>query len=94
MHRTIVPNKIIVIIYSCLFFLANIYRPSLGKVQLGRPNPTQLQRLNFYPRKKNILLRIICTTNPQILIFNFDFHLLLKNILINLYKKMFFKLYI
>ena len=34
----IVHNKIISIICSCLFFcLANIYRPSLGKVQLGRP---------------------------------------------------------
>ena len=36
MHRTtIVQNKIISIICSCFFCLANIYRPSLGKVQLG-----------------------------------------------------------
>ena len=38
MHRTtIVQNKIISSISSCFFCLANIYRPSLGKVQLGRP---------------------------------------------------------
>ena len=35
MHRTIVQNKIIRIICSCLFCLANIYRPSLGKVQFS-----------------------------------------------------------
>ena len=39
MHRTtIVQNKIISSICSCLFFCpVNIYRPSLGKVRLGRP---------------------------------------------------------
>ena len=26
----------------------NIYRPSQGKVRLGRPNPKQIQPLNFY----------------------------------------------
>ena len=53
MHRTtIVQNKIINIICSCLFLCPiNIYRPSLGKVWLGRPNPKQLQMLNFYLRK-------------------------------------------
>ena len=34
------------------FCLANIYRPSLGKVWLGRPNPKQFQALNFYLRSK------------------------------------------
>ena len=53
MHRTtIVRNKIISIICNYLFFcLANIYRPSLGKVRLGKPNQTQ-QGLNFYLWKK------------------------------------------
>ena len=80
MHgTTIVQNKISIIICSCLFFCpANIYRPSLGKVRLGRPNPKLLQPLNFYckrKRKKPILLRIVCTTMYRSLIFNFDFHL-------------------
>ena len=52
---TIVQNKIIRIICSCLFFCpANIYRPSLGKVRLGRPNPNQSQLINFYLRIKKI----------------------------------------
>ena len=53
-HRTtIVQNKILRIIFSCLFFgIANIYWPSLGKVQLGRPNPKLLQTLNFYLERK------------------------------------------
>ena len=50
MYRTIVQNKIISIICSCLlyFCMANNYRPSLGKVRLGRANPTP----NFYLRRK------------------------------------------
>ena len=53
MHRTIVQNKIISIICSCLFFCpANIYRPSLGKVQLGKPNSIPIQALNIYFRRK------------------------------------------
>ena len=52
-RTTIVQNKIITIICSCLFFcLANIYRPSLGKVWLGRPNPNLFESLNFYLRRK------------------------------------------
>ena len=56
MHRTtIVQNKIVSSICSCLFFcLANTYRPSLGKERLGRPNSTPLQGLNFYVRRKKI----------------------------------------
>ena len=34
------------------FCPTNIYRPSPGKVQFGRPNPTPLQQLNFYFRRK------------------------------------------
>ena len=34
------------------FYLANIYRPGLGKVQLDRPNSKLIQPLNFYLRKK------------------------------------------
>ena len=53
MHRTIVDNEIQSIICSCLFFCtANIYRPSQGKVRLGRPNPKPIQPRNFYLRRK------------------------------------------
>ena len=54
MHRTtIVQNKIISSICSCLLFcLDNIYRPSLGKLQLGRPNPKPIPLLNFYLRRR------------------------------------------
>ena len=57
MHRTtIVQNKIISIICSRLFFCpANIYRPSLGKVRLGRPNSKPIQALNIYLRRKRPL---------------------------------------
>ena len=78
MHRTIIQNKILSIC-SCLFFcLPNIYRPSLGKVQLGRPNQKTIQPLNFYLRKKNILLRIVWTTMYHHPIFKFEFHLFKK----------------
>ena len=51
MHRTtIVQNSSIC---SCLLFcLDNIYRPSLGKLQLGRPNPKLIPQLNFYLRRR------------------------------------------
>ena len=54
MHRTtIVQNKIISIIWSWLFLGPdNIYRPSLGKVRLARPNKKPLPAFNFYLRKK------------------------------------------
>ena len=85
MHRTtIVQNKIISIICSCLFFcLANIYRPSLGKVWLGRPNSKPIPPHNFYlgrRKKKTILLRIVSNTTVQSPMFNFDFHLFLKKL--------------
>ena len=53
-HRTtIVQNKIIsTICFRYFFSPANIYRPSLGKVPLGRPNPKPIQPLNFYLRRK------------------------------------------
>ena len=53
MHRTtVVQNKIITIICLVFFCSANIYRPSLGKVQFGVPNPKQIQSFNFYLRGK------------------------------------------
>ena len=54
MHRTtIVHNKILSIICSCLFFCpANIYRPSLGKVRLGRPNKNRFSRSIFISEEK------------------------------------------
>ena len=52
MHRKpIVQNKIMIIIIF-FFCLANIYWPSLGKVQLGRPNPKPIQPINFYLRMR------------------------------------------
>ena len=55
--------KLEVLFVLAFFCLANIYRTSLGKEQLGKPNPNQSKSLNFYlRRKKNILLRIECTT--------------------------------
>ena len=66
MHRTIVQNKILRIICSCPFFCpGNIYRSSLGKVRLGRPNPKPPQPLNFYLRRKR---KNICITTYQSLI--------------------------
>ena len=80
MHRTtIVQNKIINIICSSFFCPANIYRPTLMKVLLGRPNTKPIQLVNFYLRwKKNILFRIVCTITVWCRIFNLDFHLFLK----------------
>ena len=50
---TIVQNKIISIICSWPFLCpANIYRPSLGQVWLGRPNPKPIAGLNFYLRRR------------------------------------------
>ena len=43
--------KLHVVFVLAFFCPANIYRPSQGKARLGRNNPTQLQRLNFYLRR-------------------------------------------
>ena len=80
MYRTtVVQNKIISIICSCLFFcLTNIYRPSLGKVWLGRSNPNHCTQFLSQKEKKNILLRIVCTTiSPRLRfsIFQFRAHI-------------------
>ena len=37
---------------------ANIYRPSLGKVWFDRPNPKQIQPLNFQEKKKTFYLEL------------------------------------
>ena len=65
MHRTtIVQNKILKDYLFLPFFCpANIYRPSLGMVQLALPKTTSAAQ--FLSQKKNnkpILLRIVCTT--------------------------------
>ena len=61
MHRTtVVQNKIIRIICSCIFFVLliciGLVEPSISlpirKVWSGRPNPKPLQPLNFYHRSK------------------------------------------
>ena len=48
MHRTTIEqNKIISIICSFFFFCpANIYRPSLGKLQLGKPKVYRLRQVD------------------------------------------------
>ena len=85
MHRTIVQNKIISIICSCPFFCpANIYRPGLRNLWLGRPNPHPTTTAQFLSQKKNILLRIVSTTNQHIPIFNFH---LFKKIYLNFLAK-------
>ena len=76
MHRTtIVQNKIISIICSCLFFwLANIYRPSLGKVQLGIPNLHSTTLLLPHPimlLHPTTLLHPITLLHTQLLLLNF-----------------------
>ena len=87
MHRTtIVQNKILSIIWSCFFNCPpNIYRPSLGKVWLGRPNQKLIQPLNFYLRrdKKD-------HSNQNCMHYNGmkpDFDLFLKKIFKNVIKK-------
>ena len=74
---TIVHNKIISIVCSCFFFcLANIYRPCLGKVQLGRPNgpnPNQPQSLNFYLRRK-IITKTFYSDLYALHVSLYDFH--------------------
>ena len=102
MHRiTIVQNKNQGFSKDYLFLpffcLVNIYRLSLRKVGLGRPNPKLLQPLNLYLRKKRKkihLLRIVCTTMYRSPILNFDFDLFKKKK--NMFKKtcQFFLLYI
>ena len=78
MHKTtIVQNKTLSIIRSCLFFVW-LYRPSLGKVWLGRPNPTPLQGPNFYLRRKKKHSFYSELHALQRTIFNFDFHLFKK----------------
>ena len=54
MHRKSIVQKKNYKYYLFLPFFcpANIYRPSLGKVWLGRPNPKPIQPLNFYLRRK------------------------------------------
>ena len=75
MHRTtIVQNKIISIICSCLFFcLVNIYRPSLRKVRLDRPNPNPSQSLNIYLRRKKKITQNCMHYNASSSDFQFSF---------------------
>ena len=91
MHRTtIVQNKISNSICSCLFFCPdNIYRLSLGKVRLGRPNPKLFESLNFYlTRKKNTFYSELYALQHLAPIFNFHFRLFLKNIFKNVSKNL------
>ena len=51
MHKTIVQNKIIAL-FALFFCPANIYRTSLQKVRLGRPNPHPTTTARFLSQKK------------------------------------------
>ena len=83
-YSVVKPADVNAIYFTSLRWIMNVwssFETSLGNVWLGRPNPKLPQTLNFYLRrrkKKTILLRIVCTTTLQSLIFNFDFHLFLK----------------
>ena len=80
--------KLKVLFLLAIFCPANIYRPSLWKVRLGRPNPNQSQSLNFYLRMKKTHSTQNCKhTMYRRPIFNFDFHLFLKNYFIKCIKK-------
>ena len=90
MHiTTIVQNEIISIICSCLFFyLANIYRPSLGKVQFGWPNPNQSPLLNFYLKgKKKHSTQNCMNYNVMLPDFQFSFSFIFKKHFKKMYKK-------
>ena len=89
MHRTtIVQNKILSILCSCFFCEANIYRPGLGKVRLGRPNPKLLQPLNFYLRRKKKHSTQNCMHNNGMMPdFQFWFSFIFKKIFKMLSKK-------
>ena len=53
MHRTtIIQNKILTIIVLAFFCPANIYRPSLGNLWLGRPYPKQFVVTWFISQKE------------------------------------------
>ena len=75
--------KLYVLFVLAFFCPANIYMPSLGKVRLGRPNPTPFQRFYFYLRRKKqqpfysefYALQHCAVHIP---IFNFDFDLFKK----------------
>ena len=45
-------TKLQALFVLAFFCPANIYRPRLGKVWLGRPNPKPIQPLKFYLRRK------------------------------------------
>ena len=80
MHRNIVQNKIISIICSCLFCPANIYRPSLWKVRLGRPTQNRFSHLIFISEEKEKTHSTQnCMHNNRLKIdFQFSFFLIFK----------------
>ena len=64
--------------FLLVFCLANIYRPSLGKVRFGRPNPNLSQSLNIYLRRKKTHSTQNCM-HYNVSSSNFHFHLFKKN---------------
>ena len=54
---------------------ANIYRPSIWKVQLGRPNLKQIQLHNFIWEEKKYSAQNCMPYSRAPQIFNFRFHL-------------------
>ena len=79
--------KLLIVFGLSFFCSANIYRPSLGKVWLGRhhlmaltQNRSSCSIFISEEKEKPILLRIVCTIMDWTQIFNFDFNLFLKYI--------------
>ena len=78
MHKQLLHRIKLYVLFVLAFFCgANIYTPSLEKVQLGRPRPlpntTTVAQFLSQKKEKNILLRIACTTTSHCTIFNFNF---------------------
>ena len=91
MHRTIVQNKIITIICSCLFFVWLIF---IGLVQ-GRCSQVGLTQNNFNHLilsqkeiKKTHSIQNCMHNNISPQIFNFNFNLFLNNIFKNVSKNL------
>ena len=70
------------------FCPANIYRPSLYKVRLGRHNPKPIQLLNLKKKKKKTFYsELYALQRIEVYFLNFHFHLFLKNIKFFFYQK-------
>ena len=67
--------------------MANIYKPSQGKVQLGRLNPKPIQQLNFYLKKKKHSTQNSMHLNAMMSDFQFKFSFIFKKYFKNVIQK-------